>query len=86
MNADQAETLLAAATPVPPTVWYGSSGTAVLRLQTRLAEAGLYVIDDGDDRGHFGRCTEQALKAFQSVSGLRTDGVCGPVTWQRFPS
>jgi len=33
--------------------------------------------------GDYGTKTKQAVAAFQSASGLQTDGVCGPKTWAK---
>lgn len=62
----------------------GSKGDSVVLLQTLLKGLGyknrkneaLYI------DGIFGDSTLYALKAFQSASGLASDGKCGPATWQ----
>jgi peptidoglycan hydrolase-like protein with peptidoglycan-binding domain len=56
---------------------YGSSGSDVVKLQKRLAELGYY---SGAIDGSFGSMTLQAVKDFQSASGIYVDGVVGPVT------
>ena len=50
----------------------GDKGEDVARLQ-RLLNIGV----DGD----FGPATEQAVVNFQSINGLSSDGIVGPVTW-----
>lgn len=52
-------------------------GDDVASLQQQLLELG-YPIDRAD--GVFGRGTEDALRTFQRESGLRADGICGPLT------
>ena len=54
----------------------GSKGEGVKALQSALADAGYYVKVDGD----YGPKTEAAIKAFQKASGVRDDGIAGPVT------
>lgn len=56
----------------------GSTGEEVRRIQERLAEGGLYA---GRIDGVFGGGTEAAVRAWQQRTGLRVDGVVGPVTW-----
>jgi cell wall-associated NlpC family hydrolase len=69
-------------TPTDPTpsptcavqvVRYGSSGSTVKTLQSRLR-----ITADGT----FGPGTLAAVKAFQTRKGLAADGVVGPKTWQ----
>lgn len=52
-------------------------GDDVASLQQQLLELG-YPIDRVD--GVFGHGTEEALRTFQRESGLRADGICGPLT------
>jgi peptidoglycan hydrolase-like protein with peptidoglycan-binding domain len=54
-------------------------GPPVALLQERLRAKGVY---SGNLDGIFGEQTEAAVKAFQARSGLETDGVVGPATWQ----
>jgi N-acetylmuramoyl-L-alanine amidase len=56
----------------------GDGGDAVVDLQRRLAGLGF---PTSDPDGEFGDATEAAIRAFQEVRGLRTDGVCGEETW-----
>jgi peptidoglycan hydrolase-like protein with peptidoglycan-binding domain len=53
------------------------SGTAVRRLQRRLAALGF---EPGEIDGVFGRQTDKAVRAFQRSEGLDVDGVVGPLT------
>ncbi|HEY4744406.1 MAG TPA: peptidoglycan-binding domain-containing protein, partial [Desulfuromonadaceae bacterium] len=57
----------------------GSTGDEVRWIQQRLQTLGLY---RGPADGLFGGATEAAVKAFQDRSGLDSDGMVGPVTWQ----
>jgi peptidoglycan hydrolase-like protein with peptidoglycan-binding domain len=59
----------------------GDSGSAVRRLQQRLAAAGF---DPGGVDGKFGRHTEAAVKAFQRSHHLKVDGVVGEDTNTEF--
>lgn len=56
---------------------FGDRGAQVRRLQRALEErvAATVVAD-----GHFGRGTERAVRAFQELRGLRTDGIAGRTT------
>ncbi len=62
-----------------PTLRLGMEGPPVALLQERLRAKGVY---SGNLDGIFGEQTEAAVKAFQARSGLETDGVVGPATWQ----
>ncbi len=55
----------------------GDRGDAVRDLRSRLAGAGI-AVGPGDV---FDDACEQALRDFQQRRHLRTDGVCGPETW-----
>lgn len=54
----------------------GSRGEMVKKIQQALGRAGLKVIADGI----YGRNTECAVKEFQTVNGLKEDGICGAAT------
>lgn len=56
---------------------YGSRGTEVTNIQTRLKSWGYYsyYVD-----GIYGWRTVEAVKWFQSKHGLTADGICGPLT------
>ena len=56
----------------------GRRGELVRELQTRLNEQGYKA---GTADGIFGRNTEQAVKALQSVAGITVDGKVGKNTW-----
>lgn len=55
----------------------GDRGAEVKYLQELLTIAGYPVKTDGS----FGGCTEAAVTAFQTASGLEPDGIVGPLTW-----
>lgn len=57
----------------------GSTGAAVVELQTKLKELGF---DCKGIDGNFGGNTLAALVSFQKERGLEPDGVCGPATWK----
>jgi N-acetylmuramoyl-L-alanine amidase len=59
----------------------GSRGSAVTRLQQRLAA--LHYFDIATADGIFEQNTYHAVIAFQKVQGLTRDGVVGPATWAR---
>ncbi len=76
-----APTPVPTATPIPGTENYvelskGSSGSAVIALQTVLAELGY--MEDKQIDGKFGTATEKALKTFQKRNGRTQDGVATP--------
>lgn len=54
----------------------GSTGEVVKQIQKALAGAGFAVIPDGI----YGKITEEAVKAYQSRNGLKSDGIVGPAT------
>lgn len=64
-------------------VWFGAVGDDVAYLQRRLETHGVYSVEHGDEPGHFGGATEQALRAFQQMNELRHDAICGPRTWDQ---
>lgn len=63
-----------------PTLRRGDKGEYVTLLQTKLVTRGYDIGSYGVD-GAFGRATEAAVKSFQTDSGLASDGICGPKTW-----
>ncbi|KOU41509.1 hypothetical protein ADK54_20710 [Streptomyces sp. WM6378] len=67
------------APPPSTTLRRGDSGPAVLELQERLGQLGLYT---GTPDGGFGSRTERAVRDFQSYTGVDGDpaGVYGPAT------
>lgn len=58
----------------------GSTGQQVQVLQLALSRTGLY---QGELDGIFGPLTDEAIKHFQSISGLRVTGVVARLTWQK---
>ena len=62
-----------------PVVRAGARGDAVRELQDRLRALGFSVATDAD--GEFGVGTDEAVRAFQTIRGIRVDGVCGAETW-----
>lgn len=65
----------------------GTSGADVKEMQGMLIQLGYDLGKWGAD-GDFGDATEMAVKAFQSDSGIKVDGICGTETmsalWARF--
>ena len=58
-------------------VGYGSTGSAVTKLQTTLNEHGY----DLDVDGIFGEKTQAAVRDYQEKYGLKLDGIAGKETW-----
>lgn len=56
---------------------YGSSGTEVSQIQTKLKRWGYY---NGNIDGIYGSKTVAAVRLFQSKNGLTVDGIAGPRT------
>lgn len=58
----------------------GSHGDAVMAVQSQIhgRGAGAYVAVDGI----FGPETDEAVRAFQALLGLKTDGIAGQETWR----
>ena len=56
----------------------GAQGPAVQDLQQRLLRLGFVPVDG---EGDFGPLTEAAVRRFQEVRGLRSDGRCAEQTW-----
>lgn len=56
---------------------YGSTGSEVKQIQTKLKQWGYY---DGKIDGIFGSKTLKAVKNFQSKNGLKVDGIVGNQT------
>lgn len=67
-------------TPTHATIRRGSTGPDVVECQTDLIKLGYNLSPYGAD-GKFGAKTEAAVKAFQTASGLKADGIVGPMTW-----
>lgn len=64
---------------VMDTLRFGSTGTAVKDLQKKLSELGYNLVLDGS----FGPATEKVIKFFQSMHGLKVDGIFGHETEAR---
>jgi peptidoglycan hydrolase-like protein with peptidoglycan-binding domain len=64
--------------PIPPSIGPGTSGAAVVSLQTQLLALGYWV---DTTNGSFDDSTEQAVWALQKAANLPRDGVVGPATW-----
>lgn len=62
------------------TVSQGDNGDAVRAVQYLLQKKFTYTLEVD---GIFGPITAQAVKDFQSKQGLTSDGVAGPLTWQK---
>jgi peptidoglycan hydrolase-like protein with peptidoglycan-binding domain len=65
-------------TATDPMLRQGDSGAAVTELQQLLNAKGINIAVDGI----FGNATRAAVVQFQKQSGIATDGVVGPQTWQ----
>ena len=69
--------------PVPtdkPTLRKGSTGPYVVECQEDLLKLGYDLSPYGAD-GKYGNTTIREVKKFQTASGLKADGICGPNTW-----
>ena len=58
---------------------YGSRGSEVTQIQTKLKRWGYY---KGNIDGIYGSQTVEAVKYFQRKNGLSVDGIAGPKTLQ----
>ena len=67
-------------TPEHKTLKRGSKGPEVVELQNDLIQLRYNLGPAGAD-GIYGAKTEQSVRDFQGVSGLKQDGICGPKTW-----
>lgn len=56
---------------------YGSRGSEVTQIQTKLKRWGYYT---GNVDGIFGSLTQRAVRWFQQKNGLQVDGIAGPQT------
>jgi N-acetylmuramoyl-L-alanine amidase len=64
------------------TIRAGDRGEAVRDVQRRLLALG-HRVSAEELTGHFGRSTDEAVRAFQRGRGLPADGMIGPDTWGR---
>ena len=62
----------------PGNLAYGSTGTDVLRVQTKLTELGFY---GNEISGNYLGNTRNAVRNFQGHNGLVADGIVGEATW-----
>lgn len=62
-----------------PTLRSGAHGGSVKALQAQLRRHGARIAVDG----RYGKATTAAVRAFQRSQHLTSDGITGPVTWQR---
>ena len=77
--SEQAQTYIPtpSPSPTPSLIQKGDTGSAVKALQKRLKELG-YLSGEAD--GDFGGATQEAVRLFQSQSGLTVDGVAAAQT------
>ena len=68
-------------TPTHSTIRKGSTGADVVECQNDLIKLG-YDLSPYNADGKFGAKTEKAVKEFQTKSGLKADGIVGPLTWE----
>lgn len=62
------------------TLYWGRTGSDVVKCQQRLSQWGFY---RGPVDGIYGAKTSQAVKRFQARNGLNPDGIVGKNTWER---
>ena len=67
--------------PKHVTIRKGDSGEEVRICQEYLIRLG-YNLDPYGADGKFGKKTQAVVKEFQTVSGLKADGIVGPLTWE----
>lgn len=68
-----------------PTLRRGDKGADVKTMQKALRKIGFGLIS-GEEMvvdGSFGRITQSTVVAFQTLTGLKQDGICGPKTWAK---
>ncbi|MEL7225609.1 MAG: peptidoglycan-binding protein [Cyanobacteria bacterium P01_D01_bin.36] len=70
----------AASTVTYPTLFPGSSGESVSRLQATLQLLGFY---QGTIDGAYSPDTQAAVTRFQAAAGIPVDGIVGPSTWRK---
>ncbi|KKM09337.1 hypothetical protein SY88_19330 [Clostridiales bacterium PH28_bin88] len=61
-----------------PTLYWGTAGSDVRAVQSRLSDWGYY---NGPVDGVFGAETSAAIREFQRLNGLTVDGLVGEETW-----
>lgn len=65
----------------PPTLRRGAEGWQVKRLQKLLRQRG-FLPEPALVDGIFGEITDAAVRGFQEMHDLETDGIVGPLTWR----
>ncbi len=78
--SDKAKTTATASGVVGITLKYGDNNNDVKAIQTRLKALGYYT---GPVNGNFGPQTLEAVQTFQSLNGLKDDGVAGGTTLEK---
>lgn len=69
--------------PAPPVLKRGHRGASVRTLQRRLRALGFNSVPvKGPKHGYYGYSTKLAVQRFQRKHKLKSDGICGPVTWR----
>lgn len=68
-------------TVIRRTLRRGMTGEDVKLMQSKLLAQGRDLGQWGAD-GDFGKATYTALRGYQKAHGLKSDGICGPKTWE----
>ncbi len=74
-------TTVAPAVKEHKTLRKGDSGNEVKEMQKDLIALGFGGIESLSATGKFGTVTKRCVVAFQTLTGLAADGICGPLTW-----
>lgn len=70
------------------TLYRNSKNPRAIRDDARLSNCTAVIqvllqVDAGTDYGFYGPKTEAAVRAFQTASSIKADGIAGPLTWAR---